>query len=162
MLEEVLAATGAAPGRSERRVMMSWDEIKTMHRSGMTIGAHTVTHLNLPCLETADVVREVRGSKEALERALGAPVVHFAYPNGRTERNFDARVAHVVADAGLLSAVTCVNGPASRRYPHYAIPRLGVRETDHDPARLACAIQRARFARPRHPDVEEVRRRGPS
>jgi peptidoglycan/xylan/chitin deacetylase (PgdA/CDA1 family) len=162
MLKEILAATGVPPGRLERRVMMSWDELRTMHRSGMTIGAHSVTHLNLPCLETADVVREVRGSKEALERALGAPVAHFAYPNGRTGRNFDARVAHVVADAGLLSAVSCVNGPASRRYPRYAIPRLGVRETDRDPARLSCAIQRARFTRPRHPDFEEVRRRGPS
>ena len=162
MLEEILAATGVPRGRPEQRVMMSWDELRTMHRSGMTIGAHTVTHLNLPCLETADVVREVRESKEALERALDAPVVHFAYPNGRTGRNFDARVAHVVADAGLISAVSCVNGPASRRYPRYAIPRLGVRETDHDPARLACAIQRARFTRPRHPDLEDVRRRGPS
>lgn len=162
MIDETLSATGVPRGRPGQRVMMNWDELRTMHRSGMTIGAHTVSHLNLPCLETADVVREVRESKEALERALGAPVVHFAYPNGRTERNFDARVAHVVADAGLLSAVACVNGPATRRYPRYAIPRLGVRETDDDPARLTCAIQRARFSRPRHTDVEDVRRRGPS
>jgi peptidoglycan/xylan/chitin deacetylase (PgdA/CDA1 family) len=162
MLEEMLAATLADTDRPPQRVMMNWEEIRELHRSGMTIGAHTVAHLNLPCLETADVVREVRGSKEALDRALESPVVHFAYPNGRTERNFDARVACIVADAGFLSAVTCVNGPVSQRFPEYAIPRLGVRESDHDLARFASAIQRARLMRPRHPDVEEVRRRGPS
>jgi peptidoglycan/xylan/chitin deacetylase (PgdA/CDA1 family) len=156
-LAEVLAASGVAGGQ-ERRVMMSWDEIREMHRAGMTIGAHTGEHWNLPSLDDADLEKEVHGSRNALAVALDAPVEHFAYPNGRTDRHCDARVAGVVAAAGFVSAVTSVAGPASRRFSAYGIPRLGVYGRHDDVARLAVDILRARMSVPSDPRIAEIAR----
>ncbi len=156
-LAEVFAVAGA-PGKAERRVMMSWDEIREMRGAGMTIGAHTGGHFNLPSLSDADLETEVRGSGDALAAALGAPVEHFAYPNGRTDCHFDARVARAVASAGFVSAVTSVNGPASRRFSVYGVPRLGVYARHDDVARLAMDIQCARMSRPSSSRIGEVAR----
>lgn len=156
-LEEILAVAGAARGPT-RRVMMDWDEIREMHKAGMTIGAHTGEHLNLPSVSDADLEKEVHGSRNALAVALDAPVEHFAYPNGRTDCHCDARVAGVVADAGFVSAVTSVAGPASRRYSVYGIPRLGVYGRHDDVARLAVDIHRARMSAPSNPRIEEIAR----
>lgn len=154
-LAEILAAAGAA-GRQERRVMMNWDEIREMHQAGMTVGAHTGEHLNLPSLNDADLEKEVRGSRNALAVALDAPIEHFAYPNGRTDCHCDARVAGVVAAAGFVSAVTSVAGPASRRFSVYGIPRLGVYGRHDDVARLAVDIHCARMKSPSNPRIEEI------
>jgi peptidoglycan/xylan/chitin deacetylase (PgdA/CDA1 family) len=155
--DEVLAVA-RADGRPDRRVMMTWDEIRALRRAGMTLGAHTVSHWNLPSLSDEDLEAEVRGSGEALAAEAGQPAEHFSYPNGRTARHFDARVARAVADAGYASAVTSVSGAASRRLSAFAIPRLGVYERHCDVRRLGLDIQRARLGRPADPCVGRVSR----
>ena len=47
---------------------------------GFTIGSHTKTHVWLGHESEARNVDELAGSKQELERRLGAPVHHFAYP----------------------------------------------------------------------------------
>jgi peptidoglycan/xylan/chitin deacetylase (PgdA/CDA1 family) len=148
LLEEIYSACGGGPATLERRVMMNWDEIREMHRAGMTIGAHSVNHYNLPSLEAADLAREVSDSKERIESELGAPVVHFAYPNGRTALHFDRRVAAVVAGAEFRSAVTSIEGAVTVRCSEFSIPRFGVRKRHWDVRRFANDVQIARFARP--------------
>lgn len=148
LLEEIYSACGGGPATLERRVMMNWDEIREMYSAGMTIGAHSVNHYNLPSLEAADLAREVRGSKERIESELGAPVDHFAYPDGRTGLHFDRRVAAVVAAAGFRSAVTSVAGAVTVRCSEFSIPRFGVRKRHWDVRRFATDVQIARFARP--------------
>jgi peptidoglycan/xylan/chitin deacetylase (PgdA/CDA1 family) len=154
-IAEVLGAAGAAGGPGHR-VMMNWDEIREMHGAGMTIGAHTVEHLNLPSLSDADLEREVHGSRNAIAAALDARVEHFAYPNGRTDRHCDARVAGVVAAAGFVSAVTSVAGPASRRFSAHGIPRFGVYARHDDVARLAVDIHFARMSLPSDKCIAEI------
>lgn len=65
------------------RPMLSWGEIREMHRYGIAFGAHTLTHPDLTRLPLAKAATEIRGSKEVLEDALGSPVTSFAYPYGR-------------------------------------------------------------------------------
>lgn len=149
VVDEILDRCGVEFEPGDRRIMMSWDEITEMHRAGMTIGAHSVGHYNLPSLETRHLTEEVRESKARLESELRARVDHFAYPNGRTDRHFDGRVAGVVEAEGFRSAVTSIAGPVSPRYSPYCLPRLGVRARGADIARLAADIQFTRFARPR-------------
>jgi peptidoglycan/xylan/chitin deacetylase (PgdA/CDA1 family) len=155
--DEVLAAA-RSEGRPDRRVMMNWHEIRDLRRAGMAVGAHSVAHWNLPSLSDADLEAEVRGSREALALETGRPVAHFSYPNGRTTRHFDARVARAVAGAGYASAVTSVSGAVSHRLSAFAIPRLGVYERHCDVRRLALDIERARLGRPEDPCVGRVSR----
>lgn len=156
IVSEVQEACGNSQAAYDARIMMNPDEIREMHEGGMTIGAHSVTHYNLPSLAIDALVREVGESKRALEELLGCEVEHFAYPNGRTNRHFDARTAAVVAEAGFRSAVTSIAGPASRRYPAHCLPRLGIVPHDADVRWLAADIQYARLSRPNHASLREV------
>jgi len=91
------------------RPMLSWGEIRAMHRAGITFGAHTLTHPDLTRLPAGRVEIEVRASKATIEDRLGTPVVCFAYPYGRYDRRSHALVrqhfACACSDAlGLMSA----------------------------------------------------------
>jgi Polysaccharide deacetylase len=89
---------GGATGRPsgfEGRPMLSWAEVRAMHRDGITIGAHTLTHPDLTTLAADRVETEVRESRTMIEDALGAPVASFAYPYGRyDQRSRDAARRH--------------------------------------------------------------------
>lgn len=156
ILREVHEAVGEADGTPGRRTMMNWDEIGELHSAGMGIGAHTVSHFNLPSLDTSDVAREVVASKRDIEDRLGAEVRHFAYPNGRTDRHCDARIAKIVAMAGFHSAVTSLAGPVSARYSEYCIPRLGVVPRHADIRRLLADIEYAKFKHQNAGVVEKI------
>lgn len=81
---------------------MTWDMLREMHRAGVTIGSHTRNHPFLTNEPRHTIPAELRESRAALEKALGAPIHHFAYPNG----DFDATVARAVGDAGYVYAYT--------------------------------------------------------
>lgn len=153
---ELEDASNVAARSIGRRIMMNEGELRAMREAGMTIGSHTVSHYNLPCLDTRDVATEVGDSKAFLEGVLGESVEHLAYPDGRTGRHFDGRVARVVAMAGFRSAVTSVAGPVSPKCSELSIPRLGVTPKHRRMGRLAADIQYARFTRLTDRAFEEV------
>ncbi|HET9468065.1 MAG TPA: polysaccharide deacetylase family protein [Vicinamibacterales bacterium] len=140
-LREQLRA--AAHGDAVGSPMLTWDEVREMHGRGMTIGAHTVTHPNLPNAGPADAWREVAGSKQRVDRELGAPVTMFSYPNGGAERYMTDEIARMVAEAGFEAATTSRNGFASRGSSLFALERVQVAERLED---LVFALEVERFA----------------
>lgn len=74
------------------RTMLSWDEIHEMHDSGITFGAHTMTHQDLTRLTNRQLEDEIFSSKVIIEDALGIPVLCFAYPYGRHDNRSRAFV----------------------------------------------------------------------
>lgn len=98
---------------------LTWPMLAEMRRAGFTIGSHTKNHVSLP-MESADVVvHELEGSRQAIERHLGEPVVHFAYPGGQ----FTRPVVDAVVRAGYQYAYTaCPHGDPRR--PALTIERL--------------------------------------
>jgi peptidoglycan/xylan/chitin deacetylase (PgdA/CDA1 family) len=138
--EELRAQAGGGETRSP---MLTWDEVREMHRLGMTIGAHTLTHPNLPNAGLADARVEVAGSKSRLERELDAPVTMFSYPNGGAERYMTREVAGLVREAGFVAATTSWNGLAGPGSDLYALERVQVAEQlEH----LVFALDVERFA----------------
>ena len=95
----------AEPGRRlpslEGRPMLSWGEIREMHREGIAFGAHTLTHPDLTRLPADRVSREICASQSLIADALGTDVDLFAYPFGR----YDARSRDIVSQhfAGACS-----------------------------------------------------------
>src|SRR6185436_12922517 len=69
-------------------IMLTWNEVNTMAELGMTIGAHTMTHANLPSAGIVDATAEITGSKRLLEEKIGREVTMFSYPNGGAESYF--------------------------------------------------------------------------
>lgn len=93
---------------------LDWRDLRDLERDGFTIGSHTVHHLDLAELSSAQAWYELESSRATLEKRLGVPVDWFAYPAGR----YDASVLSLVRRAGYLLAVTTQPGAAqSARYP---------------------------------------------
>jgi peptidoglycan/xylan/chitin deacetylase (PgdA/CDA1 family) len=133
----------AAGGGDTTSYMLTWDEVREMHRLGMTIGAHTVTHPNLPSAGPADANAEITGSRARLERELDARVTMFSYPNGGAERYMTPEVAGLVRDAGFEAATTSRNAFAGRDSDPFALERVQVAERIED---LIFALEVERFA----------------
>jgi peptidoglycan/xylan/chitin deacetylase (PgdA/CDA1 family) len=92
------------PPRSNRRVMTA-DELREMDADGlMELGAHTVSHPQLPSLSPGGQLEEMARSRSDLERILGHPVWSFSYPYGAA----DATTKGLARSLGFESA-TCVH-----------------------------------------------------
>lgn len=61
---------------------MTAEQIKEMAAAGWEVGSHSMSHADLTALDPAIQRREIVGSKEYLESALGLPIKTFAYPFG--------------------------------------------------------------------------------
>jgi len=62
--------------------IMTWEQAREMHASGVEIGAHTVSHPLLAELPLAEAIREIKTSREDLERELGIEEPSFCFPAG--------------------------------------------------------------------------------
>ncbi len=87
--------------------LMSASQVKELHRSGIEIGSHTVTHPRLSIAPLENTQCELRNSKDTLEQLLGASVLSFAYPYGELSQN----VKDCVGEAGYKFAVASDSGP---------------------------------------------------
>lgn len=102
---------------------MNADQIRELQRHGVQFGSHSLTHLSLPELNTADLRREVEDSKHRLEDLLGEAVNTFAYPFGEANR----RVRAAVIEAGYRVAFTAANGLNLWQDP-FAMMRIDINE----------------------------------
>jgi peptidoglycan/xylan/chitin deacetylase (PgdA/CDA1 family) len=101
----------------EELATMTWDEVRAHADDGISIGAHTVSHPHLPTLGEAELLRELRESKEELEAALGRTCPDLAYPYGE----HDARVRSAARAAGFECAYALALGTWN---DPYGLPRL--------------------------------------
>jgi peptidoglycan/xylan/chitin deacetylase (PgdA/CDA1 family) len=98
---------------------LSWPMLVTLRRAGFTIGSHSKSHASLPVEPASSVAEQLEGSKLELERQLGEPIEHFAYPGGQ----FTAPVVDAVARAGYRFGYTACPH-ADRQYPALTQERL--------------------------------------
>src|SRR6185369_8868679 len=145
-VEAKLAVTDLAPLSN---CMMTWGEIEEMGAGGQIIGAHTLTHPNLPGLPHDEAEAEIAGSKSLIEEKIKTPVLHFAYPNGRGVSHYNEPVREMVKKAGFLSSVTSIDGPVYRNDDPFTLQRLGVYRKHANLSRFALDIERTRLAGPK-------------
>lgn len=145
IFRDVEAKLGVTDLAALRDTMMTWSEIEALAKGGMTIGAHTLTHPNLPGLPADEAMAEIAGSRSLIEEKIGSPVLHFAYPNGRGVSHFNEPVREMVRKAGFLSSVTSIDGPVHRDDDPFTLRRLGVYRKHANLARFAFDIERTRL-----------------
>lgn len=86
------------------------DEIRRLADAGVEIGTHTRTHANLGNgISNSDLLSEIAGSKEELERALGRTIRYFAFPYGQHE-NLSAAAYRVAIEAGYAGVCSAYGG----------------------------------------------------
>lgn len=94
---------------SDMNLMMTWEDVKSLHSSGMTIGAHSHTHRILSSLDKVSLHDEICSSKRILEDYLTSPVDFLAYPDGKRE-TFNSETMREAQEAGFRSAFAFYGG----------------------------------------------------
>jgi glycosyltransferase involved in cell wall biosynthesis/peptidoglycan/xylan/chitin deacetylase (PgdA/CDA1 family) len=107
------------------RPLLSWEQIEELRDAGIALGAHTVSHPRLTELDPDEAGREVVESRATLEGRLGEPVVHFAYPYGKTS----SAVRQMVREAGYVTACGIEPGANGAATPIYDLRRVEVEGT---------------------------------
>ncbi|MBN1587678.1 MAG: polysaccharide deacetylase family protein [Candidatus Omnitrophica bacterium] len=70
----------------EEAKILNWNQVRDLHKLGITIGAHTVNHPPLSKMRVGDAAWEIRESKRVLESCIQEPVNEFAYPFGEMDQ----------------------------------------------------------------------------
>lgn len=97
--------------------MLSWDQIREMHKGGVAFGSHTCSHPgSLVDLDDAHLRYELEMSKATLEEGLNAQVDEFSYPHDQLDR----RVETAVEAAGYNLACAGVGA----RFSRYCMSRV--------------------------------------
>ncbi len=105
-------------------LMMSEQQVRSLHRSGMQIGPHTVSHPILARLPDDRAREEIFASRQALRDIVGAPMPLFAYPNGKPFEDYGPRDVELVRQAGFEAAVSTAWGAARGGSPLWELPRF--------------------------------------
>jgi peptidoglycan/xylan/chitin deacetylase (PgdA/CDA1 family) len=109
-------------------LMLTWDQVKIMHASGMAFGSHTVTHPILSRLSPVQVREEVCVSKRMIEENLGVSINTFAYPNGRPG-DFDRVTKNILQESGYTCAVSTIFGANALDQDLFELRRGGPTES---------------------------------
>ncbi len=127
-LEEREAAIGllqraAQVERLPDNLMMTSAQVRSLHESGMEIGAHTVRHPILASVPVEVAEQEIRDGRARLQEIVGQAVDVFAYPNGKPGRDYRAEHVEIVRRLGFRGAVTTAPGVAAAGDDVFQIPR---------------------------------------
>ena len=125
----LFVATGLIESSSDwhRPRMLDWQELAQLHRMGVEIGSHSVTHPDFGSVDRPRAVEELNGSRDTLQARLGVNPDCFAIPLGQS-RNWTA-VAH---EAAQQSGYKFIYAQAENTRPPGTIPRTFVTWMDDD------------------------------
>ncbi|MGB0684143.1 MAG: polysaccharide deacetylase family protein [Magnetovibrionaceae bacterium] len=103
---------------------MDWDQVRALHRAGMTIGSHTTKHLHLADATPEEISEDLIASKKAIEAELGQPCRHFCCPWGQPDIDFRTdRDPKLAEGAGFESFLTTARGANRPGTSAFAIRR---------------------------------------
>ena len=125
---DLSARAGIDPTALCQRLCLDWDGIRRLARHPLaTIGAHTLTHPMLAKHGEDVVRRELLEGRRRIEREIGLPVRHLAYPVG-DPTSAGPRDFAIADELGFSSAVTTRPGMI---FPEHgeaccALPRLSL------------------------------------
>jgi len=103
VLEQLMEWAGIPKTARPERRMLNVSELQAMAEHPLiTIGAHTEAHVSLPYLPVEEQEREIRGSRETLQKLTGSRIEFFAYPYG----NYGSATIECVRRTGFRAAFT--------------------------------------------------------
>ena len=110
-----------------RKDYMTWDELREMRESGVSIQSHTATHASLTDLTDEQLKKELTESKQKIESEIKDEVNFIAYPTGA----YNLHIAGLVKSAGYKAAFTVKYGNVDGHSNFYAVERVPVFHTEN-------------------------------
>lgn len=111
---------------------LSWNEVRELHRQGLTFGSHTVTHPQLNSLKPNDIEYELRHSKETIEDKIGEPIESFSYPFAfpEVDRKLKTFLRDVLHKRSYKYGVTTRIGTTTKNDDAFFLKRIPVNSLD--------------------------------
>jgi peptidoglycan/xylan/chitin deacetylase (PgdA/CDA1 family) len=138
---------GVNPVELVERLCLDWDGLRRLAQCDLAgFGAHSMSHPRLRQIPEDQARAEMAESRVVLERELGRPCPHFAYPVG-DPTSAGPREFALAEDLGFASAVTTRPGmifPEHAAHLH-ALPRVSVNGLWQDIASLDILLSGAPF-----------------
>ena len=88
---------------------LTWEEIRSMHCSGIEFGSHSCSHAILSRVGSQDLHNEIVSSKKIIQQKLQSQINSFCYPNGQPE-DYSVDVIKELEEAEYAGAVTTISG----------------------------------------------------
>lgn len=120
------AAFFVSPGTVGQDGVMTWQDILTLHKGGMTIGSHGMRQAYLPEVSEVEQTFEIFESKAVLEKMLKDKVKYYAYPVG----GYTDQLKRLIRDVGYEAAFTTNRGSDRFNKDLFEINRIKVSEKD--------------------------------
>ncbi|MPY73158.1 MAG: polysaccharide deacetylase family protein [Alphaproteobacteria bacterium] len=115
---------------------MTWDQIRELRDGGVTIGAHSHSHLHMVDATAKQNREEIEISNRILRRELGAKPALFAYPFGEAGN----AVMALAKKSGYRAAFGQHSGVIAPGQPLFYLPRFPVNEAHAAPERMRLAL----------------------
>jgi peptidoglycan/xylan/chitin deacetylase (PgdA/CDA1 family) len=124
-IESIQQQLQAEPPSLSQRLMMNWDEVRSLVRSGHTVGSHTMTHPNMAHVGEEEARTELAESKRRLEQELVSPIVHFSYPcPSALQPHWSENTVSASREIGYKTAVTTNGGMVRRQDDPLSLRRI--------------------------------------
>lgn len=137
---------------------MDWDQVRSLHRGGHEIGAHTVSHPNLGVIGPDEARSEMIESRTAIESAIGAPVPFFCYPFGGPHQLSEAN-REIARQVGFDCCLAAYGGTVRPGDDPFRLLRFPVSNWHRDPYHYG--LQALRFANRRSSTGNSLPQVGP-
>jgi peptidoglycan/xylan/chitin deacetylase (PgdA/CDA1 family) len=122
--QEVASFIAGFAGKLPDKLMMTDDQVRSLHNAGVEIGAHTRSHPILAALDPEEARTEIALGKKDLEKITGSRVTQFAYPNGKLDSDFNLEHRNLLPDLGFQTAVTTEPYATSPDSDLFMLPRF--------------------------------------
>jgi peptidoglycan/xylan/chitin deacetylase (PgdA/CDA1 family) len=103
---------------------MNWDQLRELAAQGVTIGAHSASHLHMIGPSTDQITAEIDRSNARFHEELGLTPTLFAYPYGE----MSLAVRDAVKGAGFVAAFGQHSGVAEAGLDRFYLPRFSLNE----------------------------------
>jgi peptidoglycan/xylan/chitin deacetylase (PgdA/CDA1 family) len=103
---------------------MNWDQLRDLAAQGVTIGAHSASHLHMIGPSMDQITGEIERSNSRFQAELGFTPTLFAYPYGE----MSLAVRDVVIGAGFVAAFGQHSGVAEAGLDRFYLPRFSLNE----------------------------------
>ncbi len=113
-------------GIAPRQRLLEAEQLGNRAAKGWVVGLHTYTHADLVTLGDDQVVTEIQMSASRLDQLCIPYEFALAYPYG----SFNARVARLAREAGVIAAFTCEPGALTPSSDLLSLPRFELHRGD--------------------------------
>jgi peptidoglycan/xylan/chitin deacetylase (PgdA/CDA1 family) len=120
---------------SENLLPMNWEDVKELHRGGIEIGSHSLSHRFLPTMDKKKIEEEIVESREVIGDRIGETPKTFALPfsfpiEHRAWRSFGKVMRDTLKRAGYASCCSMIRGHVGPESNLFCLRRIPIVKMD--------------------------------